>query len=158
MQHNSLESIWVDGIPSRIEKEDLLEPKAVLQMCIRFTLDHILKDKGYEITAVQDDPVLFPNIEAKKFNKKYAIAVIPCIYPHFIAKNDALRIGFAKAAKEKNYIPILCPVPIRSTDKLRAEASIYLKGDMFQFANIGQMILTDEDTQEILPKNLNFKL
>lgn len=158
MQQNNLESIWADGIPSKIEEKDLLEPKAVLQMCIRFTLEHILKDKGYEITSVQDDPNLFPNIEAKKEKKKYAIAVIPCIYPHFMAKNDALRIGFAKASIEKNYTPVLCPIPIRSIDKERAEASVYLKGDLFQFANLGQIILTTEASQEISPNTLNFNL
>ncbi|MDE6407940.1 MAG: hypothetical protein K2K50_04985, partial [Anaeroplasmataceae bacterium] len=71
---------------------------------------------------------------------------------------DKLRIGFARAAKEKNYIPVICPVPILSIDKARAEASLYLKGDLFQFANIGQIIITDEEVQDILPETLNFRL
>ncbi|MDE5855777.1 MAG: hypothetical protein K2H06_01890, partial [Anaeroplasmataceae bacterium] len=138
---NKQESIWADGVPSKIEDKDRLEPKAVLNMCIHFVIEYILKGKNYVILSAQDDPNLFPNLELKQGSKKYAVAVIPCIYPYFMPKNDKLRIGFAKAAKEKKYIPVLCPIPIRSMDKDRAEASIYLKGDLFQFANIGQIIV-----------------
>lgn len=157
-QENKLESIWADGIPPKIEEKDKLEPKAVLQLCIQFVMENIIKDKGYKLLAIQDNINQFPNLEVLKENKKYAIAIIPCIYPYFMPKNDKLRIGFAKAAKEKNYIPVICPIPIRSIDHERAEASVYLKGDLFQFANIGQIIITDEEEQEILPETLNFKL
>lgn len=157
-QETKQESIWADGVPSKIENKDRLEPRAVLNMCVRFVLENILNRKKYDILAAQDDPNLLPNIEVKLEDRKFAIAVIPCIYPYFIPKNDQLRIGFAKAAKEKGYIPVICPIPIRSIDKDRAEASIYLKGDLFQFANIGQIIATEEDNQEILPQTLNFTL
>ncbi|MDE6415209.1 MAG: hypothetical protein K2K48_07315 [Anaeroplasmataceae bacterium] len=153
-----MESIWADGIPEKIEEKDKLEPKSVLNLCMHYVLENILKGRGYEITGIQNELNVFPNIEAKKQDEKYAIAVIPCIYPYFMPKNDKLRIGFARAAKEKNYIPVICPVPIRSIDKARAEASLYLKGDLFQFANIGQIIITDEEVQDILPETLNFRL
>ncbi|MCM1131487.1 MAG: hypothetical protein NC310_07975 [Roseburia sp.] len=157
-QKTKQESIWVDGVPSKIEDKDRLEPRAVLNMCVRFVLENILNRKKYDILAASDDPNLLPNIEAKLEDRNFAIAVIPCIYPYFMPKNDKLRIGFAKAAKEKGYIPVICPIPIRSIDKDRAEASIYLKGDLFQFANIGQIIATEEENQEILPQTLNFSL
>lgn len=157
-QETRQESIWAEGVPSKIEDKDKLEPRAVLNMCVRFVLENILDRQKYEILAAQDDPNLLPNIEAKLEDRKFAIAVIPCIYPYFMPKNDKLRIGFAKAAKEKGYIPVICPIPIRSIDKDRAEASIYLKGDLFQFANIGQIIATEEENQEILPQTLNFSL
>ncbi|MDE7385364.1 MAG: hypothetical protein K2M84_06365, partial [Anaeroplasmataceae bacterium] len=140
-QENKMESIWADGVPAKIEDKDRLEPRNVLNMCIHYVVEYILKGKNYEVLSAQDDPTLFPNLEVKEGNKKYAIAVIPCIYPYFMPKNDKLRIGFAKAAKEKGYIPVICPVPIRSVDQARAEASVYLKGDLFQFANIGQIIV-----------------
>ncbi|MDE7213290.1 MAG: hypothetical protein K2N42_01785 [Anaeroplasmataceae bacterium] len=158
MQENKRESIWADGIPAKIEDKDRLEPRAVLNKCIQYVIKYILQGKNYEILSAQDNLNCYPNIELKLEDKKYAVAVIPCIYPYFMPKNDKLRIGFAKAAKEKNYIPVMCPVPIRSIDKDRAEASIYLKGDLFQFANIGQIILTDEEEQEITPDTLDFRL
>lgn len=158
MQQTKPESIWADGIPAKIETKDRLEPKDILHMCVRFVLDNILNSKAYEIMAAHDNPNYFPNIEAKLGDEKYAITVIPCIYPHFIPKNDKLRMGFASKAKEKNYIPVICPIPIRSIDKDRANASVYLKGDLFEFANIGQIIVTEAEEQEILPKTLNFKL
>ncbi|MDE6241606.1 MAG: hypothetical protein K2M08_04175 [Anaeroplasmataceae bacterium] len=157
-QENKMESIWADGIPAKIEDKDKLEPRSVLNMCIHYVIEYILKGKNYEILSVQDDPNFLPNIELKEGDKRLAVAVIPCIYPYFMPKNDELRIGFAKAAKEKNYIPVICPVPIRSIDQARAEASIYLKGDLFQFANLGQVIVTEEENQEILPETLNFRL
>ena len=158
MQENKIESIWADGIPAKIEDKDRVEPKTVLNMCIHYVIEYIIKGKNYEILSAQDELNIYPNIELKQGNEKYAVAVIPCIYPYFMPKNDKLRIGFAKAAKEKNYIPVICPVPIRSIDNERAEASIYLKGDLFQFANIGQIIVTEEEVQEITPNTLNFRL
>ncbi|MDE6655484.1 MAG: hypothetical protein K2J85_00665 [Anaeroplasmataceae bacterium] len=107
VQQTKIESIWADGIPAKILDEDKLEARAVLNMCIRFVLDNILKGKDYEILSAQDDPKIFPNIEVKQKDKKYAIAVVPCIYPYFMAKNDTIRKGFAKAAIEKNYIPVI---------------------------------------------------
>ena len=43
-------------------------------------------------------------------------------------------------------------------DKERAEKSILLKGDVFRLANVGQLILNNEETQEINPQTLTFKL
>ncbi len=158
MQNNELESIWADGIPNKIEDKDKIEPKGILQMCIRFVLENILNKEEYKITSVQDNINAYPNIELIYNESKYAIAVVPCIFPYFIRNNDELRIGFAKASIEKNYIPVLCPVVICSVDEQRANNSIYLKGDLFKFANLGQKILNTEPHQEITPDNLDFKL
>lgn len=158
MQNNELESIWADGVPAKIDDRDRIEPKGILQMCIRFAIENILNKEDYKITAVQDNPNVYPNIELIHNDIKYAIAIVPCIFPYFIRNNDELRIGFAKAAIEKNYVPVICPIIIRSIDDERANQSIYLKGDLFKFANIGQKILNTEPHQEIKPDNLDFKL
>ncbi len=158
MKDKQIESIWADGIPNKIDDKDRIDAKGILQMCIRFVLENILNKEEYKITSVQDNLNVYPNIEVIHNNKKYAIAVVPCIFPYFIRNNDELRIGFAKAAIEKNYIPVLCPVVISSVDEKRANNSIYLIGDVFKFANIGQKILNTEPHQEITPNNLDFKL
>lgn len=158
MQQNEVESIWADGVPENINPKDRLEPEELLKLCIQFTIQEVLKDKEYQILGVDDQINAFPNLLLKKENQTYAVAVVPCIYPYFLIKNDQLRIKYAKAAKRNHHIPVLCPIPVRSIDMERAKRSIYLKGDVFAFANIGQKILTDEEGQEILPNTLDFHL
>lgn len=158
MQQNEMESIWADGIPENINPEDRLEPVELLKLCLQFTIQNVLKDKGYEIIGVSNQVDAYPNLLLKKDNQTYAVAVVPCIYPYFIVKNDKLRIEYAKVAKQNHHIPVLCPIPVRSIDHKRAEHSVYLKGDVYSFANIGQKILTDEEEQEILPTTLDFHL
>lgn len=158
MEKNNLESVWADGVPQKINPEDVLPPKHILDMCIRFTLEQIIKDKGYKVLGVNDDLKSYPKILLEKENQQYAIAVVPCVYPNFIQKNDDLRIRFVKGCQQQKAVPVLCPVLIHSQDKERAMKSIMLKGDLFRITNIGQLILTDEETQEILPKSLTFKL
>lgn len=157
MEQNDLESIWVDGVPNRIDPKDRLTPLEILRMCIHYSVENIIAGKEYKIINVIDTLYAYPNIILEKEEKHYAVAVVPCIYPYFMPENDELRIGFAKASKEKGFIPILCPIPVRSIDEERAKQSIYLKGDVFQFANIGQKILTDDVKQEITPQNLDFR-
>lgn len=154
---NELESIWADGIPSKIDPKDRIEPEGILKMCLQYTMEHILKDK-YKILAAGADIGVYPNLLVEKDGTKYAISVIPCIYPSFLAKADDLRIKIAQQAKKVGMIPVLCPVPIFSIDSKRAEASIYLKGDVFKMVNMGQLIMTDAAEQEILPDKLDFKL
>lgn len=55
MEKNNLESVWADGVPQKINPEDVLPPKHILDMCIRFTLEQIIKDKGYKVLGVNDD-------------------------------------------------------------------------------------------------------
>lgn len=155
MEKNNLESIWADGIPAHIEAKDRLEPEALLGLSVRFVLEHIIHDKGYTILGGHANLNQYPNLLLAKEDEKYAVAVVPCLYPHFIPKNNQLRIDFAKASIDKGFIPILCPVPVKSVDPKRAQASIYLKGDLFQFANIGQIHLTSELEQEITPQTLS---
>ncbi len=159
MQQNKVvESIWADGVPKNIKDEDRLTLKHILSMCIRFTVDEIIKDRGYKVLGINDETNSYPNILLEKDEKKYAVAVVPCIYPNFIRKNDELRIRFAKDAEQRNLIPVLCPVLIHSQDVERAKASVMLKGDLFRIGNLGQKILTTEETQEITPQTLDFKL
>lgn len=79
MEKNNLESVWADGVPEKINPEDVLPPKHILDMCIRFTLEQIIKDRGYKVLGVNDDLKSYPNILLEKENQQYAIAVVPCI-------------------------------------------------------------------------------
>ena len=158
MNNQELESIWADGIPAKINPEDLMKPEDILKLCIRFTLEKILTSKGYKIVGIIDQLDKFPHITAEKDGSKYGIVVLPEIFPRFGSVVDDFRIKFVNASKEHNIIPVLCPVLIHSVDKARAEKSVMLKGDVFNCLNIGQIILNNEPKQEITPQTLTFKL
>ena len=153
-----LESIWADGIPAKINKEDIMVPADILKLCIRFTIEQILIPNEYKIVGIIEDLNNFPNITAEKEGKKYGLVVLPEIYPHFGSVPADFRIKFVNACNEHDVIPVLCPVLIHSQDKERAEKSILLKGDVFRLADVGQLILNNEETQEITPQTLTFKL
>lgn len=158
MNNQELESIWADGVPAKINKEDVMVPLDILKLCMRFTVEQILLPNEYKIVGVLEDLNNFPNITAEKDGKKYGLVVLPEIYPHFGSVPSDFRIQFVNACKEHDVIPVLCPILIHSHDKERAEKSILLKGDVFRLGNIGQLILNNEETQEINPKTLTFKL
>ena len=157
-ENQVLESIWADGIPANIKKEDVMAPLDILKLCIRFTVEQILLPKEYKIVGVIEDLNNFPQVTAEKDGKKYGIVVLPEIYPHFGAVPADFRIKFADACKERNIVPVLCPVLIHSQDRARAEKSILLKGDVYRLGNLGQLILTNDEEQEIKPDSLTFKL
>ena len=158
MNKEVLESIWADGVPAKINKEDIMVPADILKLCIRFTIEQILVPNEYKIVGIIEDLNNFPNITAEKDGKKYGLVVLPEIYPHFGGVPTDFRVKFVNACNEHDVVPVLCPVLIHSQDKERAEKSILLKGDVFRLANIGQLILNNEETQEITPQTLTFKL
>ena len=158
MNSNVLESIWADGVPTNIKKEDKMEALDILKLCIKFTVEQILLPKEYKIVGIIEDLSNFPHVTAEKDGKRYGIVVLPEVYPHFGGVLDDFRIKFVTACNEHNIVPVLCPVLIHSQDRARAEKSILLKGDVFRLANIGQIILNGEEKQEIKPNTLTFKL
>ena len=158
MNNENLESIWADGVPTKINKDDILMPLDILKLCMRFTVEHILVPNDYKIVGLREDLNNFPHITAEKEGKTYGIVVLPEIFPHFGAVPTDFRMQYVEACGKHNVVPVLCPILIHSQDKERAEKSILLKGDVFRLANIGQLILTDEETQEINPQTLTFKL
>lgn len=151
------ESIWADGVPAKINKEDILTPENILSMCIRFTIEQTLKDKGYEVVGINGKVTELPNIVIKKEDKMYALVVVPCIYPNYMRQNDNLRIDFVNGCIKQNLTPVICPVLIHSTDKERALKSVMLKGDTFKISSLGQEILTNEPKQELALNTLKFK-
>lgn len=157
MNNQELESIWVDGIPNKINKEDLLTVDEMIKICIRFTVERILIPRDYKIIGIVDQPNNFPNITAEKNGIKYAIVVLPEVFPRFSSIVDDFRFKFVAATKERELLPVLCPVLIKSYDKQRADKGLLLKGDLYNLSEIGQIILTDEEKQLITPQTLNFK-
>ena len=157
MNNQQMESIWADGVPAKINKEDLLTTNDIIKICIRFTVEKILVEREYKIIGVIDEPNRFPHITAEKNGVKYAIVVLPEIFPKFGSLVDDFRLKFVAATKERQLIPVLCPILIKSYDNARAEKGLLLKGDLYNLAEMGQVVLNDEEKQVIAPNTLNFK-
>lgn len=155
MNPNELESIWAAGVPKKIKEEDFLEPKSILNMCIKTVLDTKIVPKEYRILAVNDELGKYPSLLIEKEKTVYALAVIPCIYPHYMPKNDGFRIGFADHCLKQNYIPVICPVALYSIDEERKKASIVLKGDLFHTVCLGFKECTLDENQDLSFEALN---
>lgn len=153
-----MESIWAAGVPKVLHEEDLLEPKAILNMCIKTVLDTKVVPNHYQVLAVNDSLNSFPNIVIQKEKTVYALAVIPCIYPHYMPKNDAFRIQFANHCLKQHHIPLICPVTLYSVDEERMKHSVLLKGDLFHCISLGMVECTTEAEQDLSYEKLNFNL
>lgn len=157
MAEKQMESIWADGVPAKIEEKDLLPIQRILSMCVRFTLEHTLKDKNYEVKGVNDDLHSYPNILLEKSGTLYAVAVAPCVFPRYVNMDFEVRRKYVENCKGNKAVPVLCPVLFCSYDKQRAEKGIVLNGDLYNMKALGQVILTEDPNQSILPKDLDFK-
>ena len=45
VNNQQMESIWADGVPAKINKEDLLTTNDIIKICIRFTVEKILVER-----------------------------------------------------------------------------------------------------------------
>ncbi|MDE5714941.1 MAG: hypothetical protein K2I42_02305 [Anaeroplasmataceae bacterium] len=158
MLEKELESIWVEGIPSKIEKDDLLNLQEVLNICLQYFIKDYLKDKEYNLEGINPNPNQIPHVLLTKGNKKYAVIIVPCVYPRYHLMQEEVRIQFVKDCQEKNAIPLYCPVLIASYDALRAEQGLMLKGDLFNVRIVKQKILNQEAKQDLTLQSLDFEL
>jgi len=151
------ESIWADGIPAKINKEDVLTPEDLQKMAINFIIKDILIPNGYKLEK-GFPRIGFPNIICVKDNKVYAIIVFGSMFPNVSVINDKLRIEFVKQSKTPNITPLYANVGFISIDKERASKSIGLKGDLFKPLLPGFVLLNDEEKQNTLDKKYLIKL
>ena len=63
MNNQQLESIWADGVPEKINKEDLMTIIDLNQICIRFTVERLLVPRDYKIIGVIRNLILHFNDE-----------------------------------------------------------------------------------------------
>ena len=145
------ESIWADGIPTKINNEDILTPEDLQKMAINFIIKDILIPNGY-LLEKGFPRIGFPNIICKKDNQVYAIIVFGSMFPNICLIQDKLRIEFVKQSKIPNITPLYANVGFVSIDKERASKSIGLKGDLFKPLLPGFVLLNDDEKQNILDK------
>lgn len=157
MQNNDeLESVWADGIPKMIKDEDLLDAETILRMCIKSFLEKEVSSGNCELLDFTPKINAFPNVVVQKNDQIYGIAVIPCIYPHYLPKNNDFRFQFVKHCDSQNCLPVICPVAIHSLDEARKKASILLEGDLFNCYPLGMKILNLDPEQDLSFDQLNF--
>ena len=154
MQNNEQmpESIWADGIPENIKDEDKISNEQLVIMAVDHIVKTIIIPKGFKLE--QGFPRKdFPNIICKKDGVLYTITVIPSVYPNFVALNDDFRLQIVDISNKINATALFAPVGYRSVDEERAKAQLVLRGDVFQTAFPGFVVLTDEPNQDIRPVN-----
>ena len=154
MQNNEMESIWADGVPPRINKEDIMTPSEILKVCLNYMVEDVIKNKGYNIRGITDDINTYPNLILEKDNKMIFVAVVPCVFPNYMREDNDLRFRYVEAAKKHNARPLICPVFVSSYDKERALKSIMLKGDLYRVLCRGQIELTNAEKQDLSQEHL----
>ncbi len=144
---NIPESVWADGVPAQIEEKDKISPEELHSMAIDYVMKKIILPKGFKIE--QGFPRRdFPNIVMKRDGKLYMVVVFPSVYPNYVTPNDDFRMKIMEGAKKFGAIALYAPVGYKSIDKDRAEASLTLKGDVFQTTFPGFIIMNEEEHQD----------
>jgi len=140
------ESVWADGVPSKIEEKDIIKPDELMSMAINYIVKNEILPNGFKIEPGFPRPN-FPNIVAKRNGKVYAIIVVPNVFPQFQVISDQSRFTVVDQCNEKGLIPLFAPVGYRSLDRERAANSIVLRGDIFITIFRGFIILNKEENQ-----------
>ncbi len=148
MQNNVPESIWVEGVPEKINESDVLN----LENLIAMATDHLMKSVvipgGFKVEDGFPRKEI-PNIVMKKDGKSYAVVICPSVYPRYTVVNNELRLKLVEACKARDTIALMAPIGYKSIDDQRAEAGLALKGDVFKTTFPGFLILTDEKEQDM---------
>ena len=156
MENKELESIWADGVPSKVSEQDVMKQEDNLLLCIRFFVEQVLSKDGGVILNINPNVKTYPNIIYEKNNKKYGICIVPCIYPYFSFMIDKLRISFVNESVKHNIIPVMSCVLMASYDKQRADKQLLLKGDLFNLRHIGNYLLNNDEKIMLTPNDLTY--
>ncbi|MCR5349933.1 MAG: hypothetical protein K6E20_02975 [Acholeplasmatales bacterium] len=149
------ESVWADGVPQKINPDDLIKQDELLSMAVNYLMKNEIVRYGFKIEPGFPRPS-YPNIVCKRNGKVYAIIVVPNVFPHFQVINEESRLQVVKQCKERNIIPLFAPVGYRALDRQRAAEGIMLRGDIFVTIFRGFIILneTPDQLKSIKPSDL----
>ena len=153
-ENHEIESIWADGIPQRINKDDVLTNEQLNEMAVDFTCKYLIRN-GFKLN------LNFPRKEApqifcKKDGKIYGIFVLGTPYPNGIWINSNVREQIYKDSLEHKFIPLFSNVLYGSKDKERLKAGLLLKGDVFNVTFYALRRITEEEQAPDLPKESSF--
>lgn len=154
MENNNMqmmqESIWADGVvPTNVDDKFKFSVKELLMMCNDFIEKVFIAQNGFKLEGHAAEPNALPNIIMSKDGKKYAIAVVPSVFPKGALLKPEVKIQFYNKAKENNAIPLYTPVILASKDSARRQAECLLKGDLISFLWKGFIVLDDDPNQDL---------
>lgn len=142
------ESIWADGCPLNVREDMKLKIQDLLLMGIDFLVKNYFMKQGFKVIETNGRIGYLPNIVVEKNDVKYAIAVVPSLFPQVGFINDGARIEFYKKMLEKECKAYQVPLGFLSIDKDRAKAQMALKGDVFRINFTGFVEIINEEKME----------
>ncbi len=159
-QNNGMieESIWADGVvPEHVDDKFKFSIKELLMMSNDFIEKVFIAQNGFKLEGHAAEPNALPNIIMSKDGKKYAIAVVPSVFPRGALLKPEVKIAFYNKALENGAIPLYTPVILASKDPARRQAECLLKGDLLSFLWRGFIVLDDDPNQDLKDQNLMTK-
>lgn len=144
------ESIWADGVvPQNVDDKFKFTIKELLMMSNDFIEKVFMAQNGYTLEGHSAEPNALPNIIMSKDGKKYAVAVVPSVFPRGALLKPEVKVAFYNKALENGAIPLYTPVILASKDPARRQAECLLKGDMISFLWKGFIVLDDDPNQDL---------
>ncbi len=144
------ESIWADGVvPENVDDKFKFSIRDLLMMCNDFIEKVFLAQNGFKLEGHAAEPNALPNIIMSKDGKKYAVAVVPSVFPKGSILKPEVKMAFYEKCKENNAIALYTPVILASKDPERRKAECLLKGDLIQFLWKGFIVLDDDPNQDL---------
>lgn len=152
------ESIWADGVvPTNVDEKFKFSVKDLLMMCNDFIEKVFMAQNGFKLEGHAAEPTALPNIIMSKDGKKYAVAVVPSVYPKGALLKPEVKVAFYNKCVENDAIALYTPVILASKDPARRQAECLLKGDLIQFLWKGFIVLNDDPNQDLKDQNLMTK-
>ncbi len=144
------ESIWADGVvPQNVDEKFKFSINELIMMCNDFIEKVFIAQNGYKLEGHAADPKGLPNIIMSKDGKKYAIAVVPSVYPRGALLRPEVKVAFYNKCVENGAIALYTPVILASKDPMRRQAECLLKGDLLSFLWKGFIVLDDDPNQDL---------
>ncbi len=152
------ESIWADGVvPQNVDDKFKFSIKELIMMCNDFIEKVFIAQNGFKLEGHAAEPNALPNIIMSKDGKKYAVAVVPSVFPRGALLKPEVKMAFYEKCVENNAIALYTPVVLASKDPVRRQAECLLKGDMLQFLWKGFIVLNDDPNQDLKDQNMMTK-
>lgn len=144
------ESIWADGVvPQNVDDKFKFTIKELIMMANDFIEKVFMAQNGFKLEGHAAEPNALPNIIMSKDGKKYAVAVVPSVFPRGALLRPDVKIAFYNKCKENDAIPLYTPVILASKDPVRRQAECLLKGDLLSFLWKGFIVLDDDPNQDL---------
>lgn len=153
-ENHEIESIWADGIPPKLNKDDIFKSEELNDLATDFVARFLIRN-GFKLN------MNFPRREApqifcKKDGKIYAVFTVASVFPKAIWLTNDIREKIFEDSIKNKFIPLFANVLYSSKDKERAKAGLLLKGDLFNVTFQGLRKITEEEQAINIPPNSSF--